>query len=172
MSPKYFDFCRNKVLESFQFPPFDTSDNILYEKILRTKSSVTIHVRRGDYLKSDIFSGICSLEYYKNAIIKACSLLENPIFLIFSNDSEWCIENFKEVLGNNKVYFISNNKGSDSYRDMQLMSKARCNIIANSSFSWWGAYLNKRGDQIVIVPNKWTNQLEDKDIYLDNWIRI
>ena len=80
--------------------------------------------------------------------------------------------NLKDHFGDSVVHFVNNNRGNESYRDMQLMSIARCNILANSSFSWWGAYLNKRIDQIVYVPKRWVNNLDDRDAYADNWIKI
>lgn len=172
MSPKYFDFCKDKIRETFKMRPFNSIENMKNERELLKSNSITIHVRRGDYLKSDIFNGICSLDYYKEAIRQAKEIIDNPVFFVFSNDQKWCIENLKESFGNSKVNFVLNNSGNESYRDMQLISIARCNILANSSFSWWGAYLNSREDQIVFVPRKWTNQISDKDVYLEDWIKI
>lgn len=82
------------------------------------------------------------------------------------------MQNLQDLLDKAEVHFVTNNKGNESYRDMQLMSLARCNILANSSFSWWGAYLNSRKDKIVYVPKKWVNNLDDKDAYADEWIKI
>lgn len=118
-----------------------------------------------------LYKNICSLDYYKKAINEAKSKVQNPAFFIFSNDQNWCREKLSEVLGDDESYFVNNNTGKNSYRDMQLMSLARCNILANSSFSWWGAYLNQRADQVVLAPNKWVN-IPCSDVYCKNWILI
>lgn len=172
LSPKYFDFCKNRIIKAFEFKPFTSQENEKYADILSQLNSVTIHIRRGDYLNGDNVAGICTLDYYKAAILKARSIIKDPVFFVFSNDQKWCMENLQEVFGESPVNFVVNNTGTESYRDMQLMSLARCNILANSSFSWWGAYLNKRNDQIVYVPSKWVNDQDDKDAYIDNWIKI
>ena len=172
MSPKYFESCREEVLETFEFPDFDSEENVKFAKMLALPTSVSIHIRRGDYVNAKSFKDICTLDYYKKAIKEARNSIDNPIFFIFSNDQEWCMENLKEVLNDSEVYFINHNRGNNSFRDMQLMSIARCNILANSSFSWWGAYLNTRRDKIVFVPNHWVNILDDKDAYTDEWIKI
>ena len=172
MNPFYFDFCRAEVLKSFCFKEFDTEENQKWATLLTTDKSVTIHIRRGDYVGAENFKDICTLSYYRDAIAEARKQIENPVFFIFSNDQKWCKENLKDEFGKSDVHYVSNNKGHDSYRDMQLMSLARCNILANSSFSWWGAYLNRRDNQIVFCPEKWVNNLECKDFLLNKWIKI
>ena len=82
------------------------------------------------------------------------------------------MEKLKGEFGEAEVFFVSHNKGTESYRDMQLMSIARCTILANSSFSWWGAYLNQREDHITLCPNKWHNTMDYNDHYVDGWIKI
>lgn len=172
MSPKYFDFCRDKVIHAFSFKPFDTPQNKEYEKLLSLDSSITIHIRRGDYVGAKSFKDICTLAYYHNAIAEAKKYVSNPVFFVFSNDQPWCKENFKKEFEGAEVHFVTNNKGMESYRDMQLMTLARCNIVANSSFSWWGAYLNMRHDQLVFCPSKWVNHLEHQDHYVETWHKI
>lgn len=172
MSPTYFDFCRSEVLQAYRFRPFDTDDNNEYAKMLEADNSVTIHVRRGDYVGADSFKDICTLSYYRNSISEVKKYIKTPVFFVFSNDLEWCRENLKDEFGDSVVHYVNNNKGMESYRDMQLMSLARCNILANSSFSWWGAYLNQRKDHIVFCPNKWVNNLDYKDHYVDTWQKM
>lgn len=172
MSPFYFDFCREDILETFSFSEFDSDDNRKWASMLVLNNSVTIHVRRGDYIGAENFKDICTLAYYKNAIKEVRKYVAEPEFFVFSNDQKWCMENLKDEFGDSTVYFVSNNKGVQSYRDMQLMSLARCNILANSSFSWWGAYLNQREDHIVFCPEKWVNNLKCEDIILKEWIKI
>lgn len=172
MSPFYFDKYRDRIVKELEFKPFTTKENKEYERLLREENSVTIHIRRGDYVGSGNLGGICTLDYYRKAIKEARKLITHPVFFVFSNDQEWCIENLKEEFGDAKVYFVTNNKGAESYRDMQLMSIARCTILANSSFSWWGAYLNQREDHITFCPSKWHNRYEHKDHYVQGWIKI
>ena len=170
-SPKYFDFCKRTIWDVFKFRPFDTVENKELGKLIDQENSITIHVRRGDFLNIPSLRDICTLSYYENAIQKAKSMVNNPVFFIFSSDQEWCRTNLTDVLAGSKVLFVSNNFGVNSYRDMQLMSMARCNILANSSFSWWAAYLNRRIDHVTIVPEKWVNQ-PCKDAYCEDWITI
>lgn len=172
MSAKYFEFCKDEVVKAFEFESFSTKENKQYAEMLALDNSVTIHVRRGDYLGVENFMNICTLDYYKKAINEVKKIIKNPVYFIFSNDQEWCMENLKDVFDNSDVHFVTNNKGKESYRDMQLMTLARCNILANSSFSWWGAFLNNRKDQIVYVPSRWVNNLNDRDAYADGWIVI
>jgi hypothetical protein len=136
---------------------------------ISSSDSVSIHVRRGDYLEpknAKQYGGICTLEYYKKAIAIIKSHYKDPNFYIFSNDIEWC----KENLDIDKADFVNNNKGKDSWLDMFLMSKCSANILANSSFSYWGAIMNKN-DNIVVYPGKWFND-ETPNIFPDNWIGL
>lgn len=169
MSHKFFNPFKTEILRAFTFPSFDTEINRQHETLLNSRDSVTIHIRRGDYLNVPNFQGICDLEYYRKAIIAAKQTIMHPIFFIFSNDMTWCRENLSDLFGDSKVFYVDNNKGKDSYRDMQLMSLGRCNILANSSFSWWAAYLNRREDKIVYVPHKWVNNFDDTDAFVEEW---
>lgn len=172
MAYKYLESCREKIHEVYSFPPFSTDENIKYAELLHGNNTVTIHVRRGDYLGLKGLGNVCTLDYYRKAIAIVRKHIEQPEFFVFSNDQEWCMENLKDAFGDAIVHFVNNNKGSESYRDMQLMSLARCNIMANSSFSWWGAFLNPRKDQIVIAPHKWMNDRDCSSIYSDKWIKV
>lgn len=172
MNPSYFVFCRDELLKTFTFRKFDTEDNLKWASLLASDDSVTIHVRRGDYVGAESFKDICTLAYYQDAIREVKKVISNPVFFIFSNDQEWCKANLKDEFGNTRVYFVTNNYGKESYRDMQLMSLSRCNILANSSFSWWGAYLNQRENHVVFCPEKWVNNLKCDDMLLKEWIKI
>lgn len=172
MCAGFSEFCKDKIIEAFKFKPFDTDINIEYANSLALENSISIHIRRGDYVNAPNFKDICTLDYYRKAITKARERISNPELFVFSNDQEWCMLNLKNEFGDARVHFIKNNMGNESYRDMQLMSLARCSILANSSFSWWGAFLNNRKDQIVYVPHKWVNNLDDKDAYADSWIKV
>lgn len=170
-SPQYFDSYKDQIREAFKFEPFESFENIEIAKKISSQNSVSIHIRRGDYLNDPLYKDICSLDYYQRAIIEVKKKIASPSFYIFSNDLDWCRTNLKDSFGDNSVVFVSHNKGAKSYLDMQLMSLARCNVLANSSFSWWGAYLNNRRDHFVIAPKIWVNIPSD-DVYCQDWIRV
>lgn len=129
--------------------------------------TVSIHIRRGDYLtilQYDVFDGV---SYYKRAISHIQKLFENPVFLVFSNDMEWVKLN---VPINGKVIYVDWNKDEESYKDMILMSRCKHNIITNSSFSWWGAWLNDFPDKIVIAPKQWFRDKVARDVVPQSWV--
>ena len=170
-SPLYFDNIRESVLKMFTFPETQNQNKETENKI-KSVNSVSIHVRRGDYLNHKKFTGICDEDYYKIAINKVNEEVINPYYFIFSNDIDWCKKNLPKYLKTDKVAFISNNKGEDGFWDMYLMSCCKNMIIANSSFSWWAAYLNKNNLPLIISPKKWINGSIKTDIHLSNWTKI
>lgn len=171
-SPKYFEGYRSIIINTFRFPQFTDMDNISTGIKISSKNSVALHVRRGDYIGMKNYSGICTLDYYREAIMLVKRIVSDPEFFIFSNDMDWCRNNISPLIGEANISFIDFNKEVDSYRDMHLMSLARCCIVANSSFSWWGAWLNERSDKIIIAPSRWINKSDLKDIYLPDWLLI
>lgn len=153
--PKYFEDIRDELLNIFSFRrELDETNRVLLDEIQST-NSVSIHVRRGNYLLFDIYKGICELDYYQRAIDYFNTHVENPHFYIFSNDIEWCKDSLSSLLNN--YTFVDVNKGGKNYIDLQLMASCKHNIIANSTFSWWGAWLNNNSRKIVIRPYKWLN---------------
>ncbi len=169
-SYKYFDSISALIKSSFRFPPFYEKNNLKMNLYIRNNKdrTVSIHVRLGDYSQHSSLGGICNLEYYNRAILMIEKKIKNPIYIIFSDDIEWCRINFN--LSNAK--FVDWNKKQSSFRDMQLMSLCDHNIIANSSFSWWGAYLNPNKNKIVIAPKVWIRGNVAKDIILEDWYKI
>ena len=124
--------------------------------------------RSGDYLENEsLYGGICTKKYYESAIQYIRKVVENPKFYIFSDEPEKAKEMLGELEGAN--YIIDSEK---DYYDMQLMSWCKNNILANSSFSWWGAWLNNNLQKIVIAPNKWNNINRLENIFVNNWIRL
>jgi len=115
--------------------------------------SVAIHVRRGDYTSNAYSASFGTLadSYYKTAIERINAGAQQPVFFVFSDDIEWCRNNLQL----HNAIFIEHNKGVDSYKDLVLMSHCRHNIIANSTFSWWGAWLNQNPQKIIIAPRIW-----------------
>lgn len=172
-SPKFFEKHKETIKHIFRFSPIIQSDVQNYNavKFIENDKTAFIHIRRGDYLNHPIFGGICSLEYYKKGIKKLRDGYKYSNFIVFSNDILWCKENLKDELCSCNVLYADWNKGKTSFRDMQLMSLCKAGLIANSSFSWWGAWL---GDmEIVISPSKWTNIPEFMtDIIPSYWEKI
>ena len=169
-SYKYFESISQIVKSHFVFPSFTESKNItMYSFIESNKNrTVSIHVRMGDYVNHKSLGEVCTLDYYRKAILKIEEKIQNPIYIIFSNDIVWCKENFK--LSN--VEFVDWNSGELSFRDMQLMSLCNNNIIANSSFSWWGAFLNSNKYKTVIAPKTWTKEDVAEDLIPKDWYRL
>ena len=168
-------YFKNSTLQIRNIFEFNESLMNIQTKNLANKmhqeTSISIHIRRGDYLSSKYingFSGICTLDYYKAAIEIINSRFIDGSFYIFTDDQEWVNENFQ--LENSLC--VQHNTGSDSWQDMYLMSRCKHNIIANSSFSWWGAWLNNNPDKIVIAPKYWWNGLDNDDVVPKNWLRI
>jgi hypothetical protein len=173
---KYFKDIQGSIRHDFLFENSPTGRNVEIAKRITDSQSVAVHIRRSDYLKSNSHSNFAILDkaYYENAINYVKNHVETPEFYIFSEDFEWIMGNLN--FGDYPVNFIDWNKGKDSYMDMQLMSLCKHNIIANSSFSWWAAWLNSNVYKIVIAPGQWfqdeqKNKLLD-DFYPDGWIKI
>lgn len=141
-------------------------------QILKTKDSVSVHIRRGDYVsdvKTNAHHGTCDLSYYIEAIKIITIKITSPTFFVFSDDINWARENLKI----DKVVYVSDSEIKD-YEELILMSKCAHNIIANSSFSWWGAWLNQNNEKIVIAPKQWTvkKTADELDILPKSWIQI
>lgn len=164
---KYFKDIRQDLLLQFQFPPLQHMENINVAKAIQETNSVSVHVRRGDYLNNKKTYGcLYQTDYYRNAIKYICDRIENAVFFVFSDDVEWTKKYFKGC----QFVIVDFNRENQSYIDMQLMSLCKHNIIANSSFSWWAAWLNQFRDKIVIAPKFWTINKNIPDIVCDEWI--
>lgn len=135
---------------------------------IKSSNSVSIHVRRGDYVKHSAFDGICTMEYYEEAIKHICAKVSQPRFFIFSDDTDWAKEHFNKP--NMKV--VVGHLGAEAWKDMFLMSQCKHNINANSTFSWWAAWMNPNPDKMVFVPRRFNNLTMHHEIYPDRWIKI
>lgn len=137
-------------------------------------NSVFVHLRGGDYVKEPhiykLYGDICSKDYYRRAVTEIKNKIENPSFWVFTNDKEYA----KSVIGKEDVNFITDfvKEPYEDWIDLMLMSKCRHAIIANSSFSWWGAWLMENEDKIVIAPKKWMNRNCDFDIWEPGWVKL
>jgi hypothetical protein len=166
-SEKYFIEHRNEILDLFKID--EKTKHYLLEKYnqIINQNTCSIHIRRGDYLRLSAFHPIQTIDYYKQAIQ---IVGEEKHFLIFSDDINWCKENLSFI--KNKTFI----EGNEDIQDLYLMSMCKNNIIANSSFSWWGAWLNTNKDKKVVSPKIWFGEknkhLNTNDIYCEKWITI
>lgn len=175
-SSKYFIGYEGLIKDLFLFP-INELDILNKELLLKIKkaNTISVHIRRGDYIEDKMthqFHGCCSVEYYLKAITLLMDRYTDSTLVFFSDDGNWVKEQF-ENLHYPKI-FIDNNSAENSWVDMLLMSSCRHNIIANSSFSWWGAWLNKNLDKTVIAPKKWfeTKDLDTKTLLPKEWIQL
>jgi hypothetical protein len=171
-SEKYFNSIGLEIKEKFKFKKADdhTLENWIRD-IESLNNSVSIHIRRGDYMNEvnyKTFGSVCTIAYYKQAIEKIKATVVNPIFFIFSNDITWVKEN--ELF--NDMTIIDSFKGKDSWKDMLLISKCKHQINSNSTFGWWGAWLNANEEKQVIVPYYFINYTITKDLYPNEWIKV
>lgn len=159
----------NNIKQIFRFPDLTDQENRkVVKEISDATVSVSIHVRRGDYVNHPKYKNICTAEYYQKAIQYLNSQFGELRCFVFSNDIPWCQEN----LDIPNAMYIDHNSGADSYKDMQLMGYCQHHIIANSSFSWWGAYLSEKKG-ITIAPKKWKNNMEgSRDLIPSHWIQL
>lgn len=167
---KYFSDYREYIIKALTLKAcLDEKNQILLSHI-KESNSVSLHVRRGDYLKLQDIYEICDLGYYRRAVSYISSLVENPVFYVFSDDIYWVKENLKLDF---PTIYVDINSAKD-YFDLELMKKCSHNIIANSSFSWWGAWLNENPDKIVIAPQKWLKNREmlQNSIIPKTWVKI
>lgn len=166
---------KDKVLDAFTFRPFISGENArLMNEMRHNELSVGIHVRKGkDYVNRRLYQNTCTVEYYMKAVTYLKKKLGQPTFYVFTDSPEWVKDNmtffnYTLVSGNPCV-------GWGSHFDMQLMSYCHHNIISNSTYSWWGAFLNKNKGKIVICPRAWFNpeycqEWESTPVRCQDWI--
>lgn len=166
-TPKYFEHCENDVRNEFKFKPdiIDAAKNLLKDK--QEYETVSVHFRRGDYLVLP-HHGICTLDYYTKAFQQFTD--KSYYFIIVTDDVEWA----KQTCKGASNFYISESK--NQFIDLCLMSLCNHNIIANSSYSWWGSWLNNNKNKRVVAPSKWfgghLKSLNTKDLYQSNWIVV
>lgn len=159
-SEKYFKHIRSVLLKEFT-----PKTKIRVSQKLRTAfedlESVSLHVRRGDYVR---INQALNIVYYKKAIEYMKQIYDNPIFLIFSDDLEWVKEH---LFINARYIYVNEDRKLEDYEELFIMSRCKSNIISNSTFSWWAAWLNQNENKTVIAPKKWTK--EQGNIVPDEW---
>lgn len=169
---KYFKEVESEIQNQFTVIDGIDDTNQYWLNTIKKTNSVCLHVRRGDYVSNPLANkhyGTCSLEYYKMAISYMNSHLSEPVYYVFSDDMEWVKENLP-IDGH--VCYMDHNDNSKNYDDLRLMYSCKHFIIANSSFSWWGAWLSQNANKIVIAPKRWNNDAVQPDIVPERWIRL
>jgi hypothetical protein len=170
-SELYFIKYEDEIRKAFTFNSSIQNKNSELAQKISQVNSVAMHVRRGDYIintAANTFHGTCSKAYYDQALVYLQAQIPMICLFIFSDDIEWCKSTFKYDV---PMYFVDTNDGPS---DLYLMSQCKHNIIANSSFSWWGAWLNRHINKIVIAPQKWfaDTTVHTQDIVPSKWIKI
>ena len=172
-SERYFSTASDSIRADFTFclPMSEKNEQVAAE--ISSAKAVSLHVRRGDYVNDPhtlSVHGVCSLEYYGRAVRYVAERVTDPIFFVFSDDTDWVK---KHLQINHPCRYVDHNRGQESYNDMRLMSLCKHHIIANSSFSWWGAWLNSGSDKIVVAPVRWfANNNRTDDLLPDGWMRL
>lgn len=174
-SEKYFESIESVIRDEFKFTKQLDLENLKWKNEILNSNSVSIHIRRGDYISlkqnANKFAQI-PLSYYQSAITYISQNLPSSVFFVFSDDIKWVKEN---LISDAPLHFIENNNTPQtSHFDMQLMSLCKHNIICNSTFSWWSAWLNNNPQKMVIAPQNWFADISinSQDIIPDEWIKL
>lgn len=173
-SERYFSGIEDVIRDEFTVTsPLNNSNRLLLERI-QSCNSVSVHVRRGDYITNlnvAQYHGTCGIDYYRRSVEIMDRLVDRPQFFVFSDDPEWANQNLGFIPG---TVFVTNNGTDCACDDLRLMSTCSHHIIANSSFSWWGAWLGNYAGKKIIAPAQWNLRDDIDTTYLcpPTWIRI
>lgn len=173
-SEKYFADIAETIRDDFRIESWvDPRARAIAGQVLGSES-VSLHVRRGDYVtdpRTNQAHGTCTIEYYQEAARQIAGRVSRPHFFLFSDDPGWVGANLKL---DHPATLVSQQLSGNQYDDLRLMSLCRHHIIANSSFSWWGAWLNPRPEKIVLAPRRWANDpnWDDRDLLPASWVRV
>lgn len=166
---RYSDVIRNDLTIKRQY----VADVLDYASKLAAENSVSLHIRRGDYLDQTTreYHGVLSMTYYQNAINLVANRIPDARFYIFSDDMEW-VQRYLTI--EQPCEYLSTQVTKSAIEDFFLMSRCRHNIIANSSFSWWAGWLNPNPEKLVIAPQQWFNKahLDTRDLIPETWLRL
>lgn len=177
-SEKYFKGISRVIRDDFKIKKPVKNSNLDLADAIDRSESVSVHLRGRDYIKKESTSKIhntCDRDYYERAMMYVTRFTKNPYFYIFSDDHDWAVSFLKNIKYPHE-FVEGNSWNTHSYEDMRLMSLCKHNIIANSSFSWWSAWLNQNPNKIVVAPKKWFANPEMNRMTLDlvpeNWVKI
>lgn len=167
----YFSSAESAIRKEYTYRKPLVGRNEEFSRKMMEDNSVSIHVRRNDYLNAPAFV-VQGEEYYRDAVKTLSQRISSPVFYCFSDDQEWCREHL-DVQGN-PLIFVDWNTGDNSYLDMRLMSLCRANIITNSTFSMWAAWLNQRDDKFVLRPKRYYSdpEIDNQFYWPKEWIKV
>lgn len=173
-SPRYFEDVAPLIRKEFSFRQPPAGKNVELLEMIEAVVAVSIHVRRGDYVsnpKVHTIYGCCGLDYYRRAIEFIAEKVPSSHFFAFSDDPEWVRAN---LCFDWPLTIVDCNGPLDAHEDLRLMSRCRHHIIANSGFSWWGAWLNPDPSKIVLAPRQWfqSQKYDAKDVVPTEWVRV
>lgn len=174
VSEKYFRDVEALIRAEFTVKQPMDGDNAGLAAQMEATSSVSLHVRRGDYVESahvNRIHGTCTPEYYAAAVAHIAPRVPDPRFFVFSDDIEWVRHHLPLAY---PTEYVTHNRGARSYEDLRLMSHCKHHVIANSGFSWWGAWLNPRPDKIVCAPRAWfaDPSYDSADVIPESWVTL
>lgn len=172
-SERFFKDVEHEVRQAFAFDlnKANSASKDLANRISADPNAVALHVRRGDYMDPKFYKRygtVCGLAYFQTAVEQILNRVPQAHFYVFSDDIEWVRQNIRLP----RITVVDCNRGKDSWQDMMLMSMCRHNIICNSTFSWWGAWLNNHPQKIVIAPSRWLADVDMPYILPASWIKI
>lgn len=173
-SEKYFKNIAAELCNEFSLKAPLEGENARTAGEIESCNAVSVHVRRGDYVsnfKANKTHGLVGLDYYRHCIDLINRAVKDCHFFVFSDDPEWCQDNLDFLI---PVTFVSHNSPEESHEDLRLMSLCRHNIIANSTFSWWGAWLNRNASKIVYAPRRWymSERRRTDGLIPEGWLRV
>lgn len=170
-SPQYFADYADVIRRDFTFRADASEGNQLLARITADPSAVSLHVRRTDYVTPASNLGFVGESYYERAVAWVRERVAQPTFYIFSDEPAWCRQHL--MFGDASVY-VDGNVGANSYLDMWLMSHCKHHIIANSTFSWWGAWLNPNAEKLIAAPARWfcDPSMDARDLVPSTWTRL
>lgn len=174
-SQKYFQDQNDNIRSNLKFQDKITLTSRSRYPSINGKNSVAIHIRRGDYLQDKQVANLPTLttRYYQNAIEYLSAKVSSPTYYIFSDDINWCKSNISKLISSKEIAYVDDSSYDDPASDMQLMSMCDHVITANSSFSWWGAWLNNNENKIVIALKNWfRDNHSNSEIVPHAWVRL
>ena len=172
-SERYFEDCKQIIRDEFKFKSPMVGESVELAELIQSTNSVSIHVRRGDMANDPrvkAIHGVCEPSYYQQAVSKIEKSVQDPCFFLFSDDVEWVRNN----LSIGREFTPIDNGVDKAYADLRLMSLCQNHILANSTFSWWGAWLCQNRSKKVIAPRKWLNvtKRDTSDVLPDSWLKL
>ena len=173
-SERYFDRSAEVVREEFQLRMSPTGEDLKVARQIQSCESVSVHVRRGDYASNPAttsYHGLCTADYYRAATERIAQRRASPTFFVFSDEPDWARDNLRLP---GETIVVGHNDAGRNFEDLRLMSLCQDNIVANSSFSWWGAWLNEHTDKCVVAPARWfqADTLDTTDLCPLTWVRL